>query len=80
MQVTNTVNAWINQLNFAVGQKIEELIESNVPSFEADEEMRGFFDQMYLDLYKFEADTVVRKEVTVAIQNLDEQLCRITFH
>lgn len=80
MQVTNTVTAWTNQLNVALGQKIEELIQAQVPSFEADVEMRGFFDQLYIDLVKFEKDASVRMEVIYQIQKLDNQICKITLH
>lgn len=80
MQVTNTVAAWTNQLNHAVGVKLEEMIQIELPSFEADEELRGFFDQLYLDLYKFEKDPAVRMEVIHQIQKLDNRLCRITLH
>lgn len=80
MQVTNTTQAWINQLNHAVGIKIEELIAAETPSFEAHDEMRGFFDQLYIDLYNFEACAKVRKEVIEIIQELDTKLCVTTVH
>lgn len=80
MQVTNTVAAWTNQLNVAVGAKLEEMIVAELPSFEADEELRGFFDQLYIDLYKHEACPQVRMDVIAAIEKLDHKLCRITLH
>lgn len=78
MQLTNTVTAWTNQLNHAVGVKLEELIVADLPSFDADEELRGFFDQLYIDLYKHEACPQVRMEVITQIQKLDDRLCKIT--
>lgn len=80
MQVTNTVTAWTNQLHFALGNKIEELIQAEACPFVAAEEMRGFFDQLYIDLYKFEKDADVRMEVIYRVQQLDDQLCSITLH
>lgn len=80
MQLTNTVAAWTNQLNFALGNKLEEMIVAELPSFEADEELRGFFDQLYIDLYKHEACPKVRAQVIAEIQVLDTQLCNITMH
>jgi len=80
MQLTNTVTAWTNQLYHALGNKIEEMIEADLPSFEADEELRGFFDQTYLDLYKHEAYPDVRKQVIAVIQAQDDKLCRIKLH
>lgn len=80
MQLTNTVTAWTNQLNHAVGVKLEEMIVAELPSFEADEELRGFFDQMYIDLYNHEACPQVRKQVIAEIQKLDAKLCTITLH
>lgn len=80
MQLTNTVNAWTNQLNHAVGVKLEEMIVAELPSFEANEELRGFFDQLYIDLYKHEACPITRASVIIEVQKLDEQLCSITMH
>ncbi len=80
MQLTNTVTAWTNQLNFAVGVKLEEMIAAELPSFEADEVLRGFFDQMYIDLVKHEACPKVRKEVIAKIQAIDNRLCNIGLH
>ncbi|ABY63214.1 hypothetical protein ST201phi2-1p389 [Pseudomonas phage 201phi2-1] len=80
MQLTNTVTAWTNQLHHALGNKIEEMIVADLPSFEADEELRGFFDQTYLDLYQHEACPKVRAEVIAVIQVHDHKLCRIQMH
>lgn len=80
MQLNNTVTAWTNQFNFALGNKIEELIAADIPSFEADEEMRGFFDQLYLDLYKHEACPKVRAEVIALVQEHDDKICKITLN
>ena len=80
MQTMPTVNTWIAQANLAVATKIEELIAAQTPSYEADEEMRGFFDQLYLDLYNFEGCPRIRAEVIPAIQKLDEQICKISLH
>lgn len=80
MQLTNTVTTWTNQFNWALGNKIEELIQADLPSFEADEEMRAFFDQLYIDLYKHEVCPKVRAEVIAVIQTQDTKICKIALH
>ena len=80
MQTLPTAATWISQANLAIATKIEELIEAGVPSFEADEEMRGFFDQLYIDLYNMEGCDHIRAQVIPEIQKLDATICKITLH
>lgn len=70
----------IQQVHIAVGNKIEELIEANKSITEADEDLRSFFDQLYLDLNNFERSETVRLEVLPQIKDLDHKLCRVVFH
>jgi hypothetical protein len=80
MQTLPTAATWIAQAKLATATKIEELIAAQTPSYEADEEMRGFFDQLYIDLYKMEGCDRIRAEVIPAIQKLDTEICKITLH
>lgn len=80
MQTLPTVATWIAQAKLATATKIEELISAQVPSFEADEEMRGFFDQLYIDLYLMEGCDRIRSEVIPVIQKMDAEICKITLH
>lgn len=80
MQTLPTAATWIAQAKLATASKIEELITAQVPSFEADEEMRGFFDQLYIDLYLMEGCDRIRSEVIPVIQKMDAEICKITLH
>lgn len=80
MQTLPTAATWIAQAKLATATKIEELISAQVPSFEADEEMRGFFDQLYIDLYLMEGCDRIRSEVIPVIQKMDAEICKITLH
>ena len=80
MQTIPTAATWIAQANLATAAKVEELVNAGLPSFEAHEELRGHFDQLYIDLYHFEADERIRAEVIPAIQKLDNEMCNHTFH
>lgn len=80
MQTLPTAATWIAQAKLATATKIEELIDAQVSSFEADEEMRGFFDQLYIDLYMIEGCDRIRSQVIPAIQQMDAEICKITLH
>lgn len=80
MNLLPTANTWISQAQLATATKIEELIAAEVPSFEAQEEMRGHFDQLYIDLYLMEGCDRIRAQVIPAIQKMDDQICKITLH
>ena len=80
MQTLPTAATWIAQAKLATATKIEELITAQIPSFEAEEEMRGFFDQLYIDLYHMEGCDRIRAQVIPVIQKLDTEICKITLH
>lgn len=80
MNTLPTAATWIAQAKLATATKIEELIAAGVPSFEADEEMRGHFDDLYIDLYKLEGCPKIRAAVIPEIQKLDADICRVTIH
>lgn len=80
MNTLPTAATWIAQAKLATANKIEELIKAGVPSFEAQEEMRGHFDDLYIDLYNFEGCPKIRAEVIPAIQALDDSICNVTIH
>lgn len=80
MNTMPTAATWIAQAKLATANKIEELIASDIPSFEAQEEMRDHFDQMYIDLYLIEGCDKIRAAVIPEIQQLDASICVVTLH
>lgn len=82
MNTLPTVATWVAQAKLATAAKIEELINADVSSIDAQEEMRGFFDDLYIDLYHLEGCDRIRAAVIPEIQKLDDQICNtgITLH
>lgn len=80
MTTLPTAATWIAQAKLATANKIEELIVADVPSFEAQSEMRDFFDGLYIDLYVIEGCDKIRSVVIPAIQELDDSICSVTLH
>lgn len=80
MQTLPTAATWIAQAKLATATKIEELIEAETAPEVAHEEMRGHFDQLYIELYNLEGCPNIRAAVIPEIQKMDFAICQHTLH